>query len=43
MYNTKRQEQKIIKTMTEPERKPRKKKEGQIFFVKKSKKKSKPK
>jgi len=42
MYNTKRQEEKIIRVMTEPERKPRKKTEKQIFFlVKKPNKKSK--
>ena len=41
MYNTKRQEQKIIKTMTEPERKKPKKSEKQLFVVKKGNKKSK--
>ena len=44
MYHTEFQTEKMIKLLTEPERKPRKKKEGQIFFlVKNPKKKSKPK
>ena len=41
MYHTEFQSEKMIKLLTEPERKPRKKKEHQIFFVKKPKKKSK--
>ena len=41
MYNTEFQSEKIIRLLTEKERKPRKKKEEQIFFVKNKKKKSK--
>ena len=42
MYNNEFQSEKFIRLLTEPERKPRKKKEHQIFFgVKKPKKKSK--
>jgi hypothetical protein len=41
MYHTPEQETKIIRTLTEKEKKPKKKSEAQIFFVKSSKKKSK--
>jgi len=41
MYHTEFQSEKMIKLLTEPERKPRKKTEKQLFFVKKTIKKSK--
>jgi len=41
MYHTKEQQDKIIRTLTEKEKKPKKKTQAQIFFVKTSKKKSK--
>ena len=41
MYHTKEQQDKIIRTLTEKEKKPKKKSQAQIFFVKTSKKKSK--
>lgn len=41
MYNTKRQEEKIMRVMTDKPTKPRKKTEKQLFFVKTKKKKCK--
>jgi len=41
MYHNEFQAEKFIRLLTEPERKPRKKKEAQLFFVKNKKKKCK--
>ena len=41
MYHSREQTRKIIKTLNEKEKKPRKKTEKEIFVVKKSTKKSK--
>jgi len=41
MYHTQEQQDKIIRTLTEKEKKPKKKSQAQLFVVKSDKKKSK--